>query len=540
MTISSPREKRTTAMPFEQPPNPGRGALTRAMRHHLAIVVLAIAAGSLMGWMYAGSVPATYTSTTRVLVNPTAGNPFTPTPASVRQDEETSLATEAQVARSAEVLDSVIVPGRAPARLERHVRVTVPPNTQILEISFTAADPVAAQQVTDAIASAYLANRERRFGDVTDARIERLETQTLRVVDDLRAATAAAQVGSAAKRAFNNQLADALRNELVSLRAQRTSLENLEAPAGTVISPAARGARVGTLTPILQLVAGALGGLVLGCLVALLLERATGKVRSTADVEASGLPVMAVVPQPRRHGRGLATGNAEEFETALRRLRTQVLDQHPRPGVVTVAPVGLGGSDHLVSEALAESCAKAGHQVVLVRTDGEPAPGSLAIEHDGLAEVLLHERLNVQDLLQPSVEPLLSLLPAGRMTAQTRDLLNAERLRTALDPLVDNGYLVVVQSPGIETVEGESFLDAADQGLLVVTVGRSRPRDLASLTTRARRREGTLSAVVVGRRLPFRRASSSRLADHAPSNPSSGVHVPGDGTTQEHNVGVIR
>ena len=37
-----------------------------------------------------------------------------------------------------------------------------------------------------------------------------VETQTLRVVDDLRAATAAAQLGSPAKRMFNSQLADAL------------------------------------------------------------------------------------------------------------------------------------------------------------------------------------------------------------------------------------------------------------------------------------------------------------------------------------------
>ena len=66
------------------------------------------------------------------------------------------------------------------------------------------------------------------------------------MVDDLRAATAAAQVGSPAKRMFQAELADALRNELVSLRAQRTALENSESPAGAVISPATSGARAGT------------------------------------------------------------------------------------------------------------------------------------------------------------------------------------------------------------------------------------------------------------------------------------------------------
>jgi capsular polysaccharide biosynthesis protein len=525
-------------MSLEHPPTPGSGALARAVRHHLSIVVLALVAGSLAGWLYGGSTPARYTSTTRVLVNPTAGNPFTPTPASVRQDQETSLATEAQVARSAEVLGAVVVPGQALEGLERRVRVNVPANTQILEISFTAGDPVLAQRVVDAVAAAYLANREQRFEEVTDARIERLENQTLRVVDDLRQATAAAQLGSPAKRMFNDQLAAALRNELVSLRAQRTALENLEAPAGTVISPATSGARAGTITPILMLAGGALAGLVLGCLVALLLERWAGKVHSAAEVVATGVPVLALVPQPGRGHRHQSSRGGEEFETAVRRLRAEVLDQHPRPGLVALAPVGVGRSDHVVSEALAESFAKAGHQVVLVRTDGEAAAGSLAIEHDGLAEVLLHERLSVQDLLQPSVEPLLSLLPAGRVTDQTRDLLSVERLRTALDPLVDTGHLVVIQSPGIETVEGEAFLGASDLGLVVVTVGRSRPPDLDSLTKRGWRHGTTLGAVVVGRRLPFRRASSSRLGGHMRGGASAADHVVG--ATQEQSVGVTQ
>ena len=130
-----------------------------------------------------------------------------------------------------------------------------------------------------------------------------------------------------------------------------------------------------------------------------------------------------------------------------------------------------------MSEAVAESFAKAGHRVVLVRTDGEPAAGGLAVEHDGLAEVLLHERLNVQDLLQPSVEPLLSLLPAGRVTDQSRDLLIAERLRQPSTPWWTPDTWSSSSPRASTTVEGEAFLGAADLGLVVVTVGRSRPRE---------------------------------------------------------------
>ena len=85
----------------------GRPSTARAVRHHLVVVAILLALGAFAGWTFSGSTAASYTSTTRVLINPSVGNPFSPAPASVRQDQETSLETEAQVVRSAEVLDVV-------------------------------------------------------------------------------------------------------------------------------------------------------------------------------------------------------------------------------------------------------------------------------------------------------------------------------------------------------------------------------------------------------------------------------------------------
>ena len=110
-----------------------------------------------------------------------------------------------------------------------------------------------AQRIADAWSVAYLANRDRRAGDVNAERIARVESQTQGVVDDLRAATAAAQRGTEAERLFQTELAGALRNELVSLRAQRSYLENSEAPAGSVISQASPAASTAGLTPLLMI-----------------------------------------------------------------------------------------------------------------------------------------------------------------------------------------------------------------------------------------------------------------------------------------------
>jgi succinoglycan biosynthesis transport protein ExoP len=515
-------------MQSEQSAARSRVSTSRAVRHHLAVVLVFLALGAVAGYLYSASVPARYTSTARVLVNPSVGNPFVPTPSSVRQDELTSLETEAQVARSDEVLGAVVAldPTLTLGKLKKGVAVTIPPNTQILEMSYTAGDPAGTQQVADLVAQAYLDNRTRRSEEVNAARIARVEQRTQSVVDDLRAATAAAQTNNDAEKLFQQELADALRNELVSLRTQRTALENSETPSGVVIAPAAAGKSAGSLTVTVLPVALTLAGLLLGSLIAVALERARGRIRSASDVEAIGVPVVANVPAAALGDRLLHRGRTAAVDTTIRRLRATMLDLEPRPDVIAIAPAGSGRSDAEVSEAVAESFAKAGHRVVLVRTDGAPAKNGLGVDDRGLAQALLYERLNVVELLQPTVEPLLSLLSDGGFTAQSRELLVADRVRAVLSPLIEEGHLVVIQSPGLDSADGEAFLGAADLGLVVVTVGRTRPRAVEQVATLLRTKEAQLAALVVGRTgVSSRSRHTSDDSDLEVSKPAAAVRT---------------
>jgi capsular polysaccharide biosynthesis protein len=487
-------------MPSEHRPADGASSVTRAVRHHLVLVAACLTLGAAAGWGWADSSPATYTSSAKVLVNPAAGNPFAPTPASVRQDQATSLETEAQLVGSVEVLQAAaekIPDGPTTAQLERRVQVTVPANTQILQISYTGGDPAMAQQVVDAVSVAYLENRDRRSAEVTNARIDRLQTQTARVVKDLRAATAAAEIGTRAQRNFQSELADALRNDLVNLRAQRAELENSDSPAGAVVSPASSPASGGTLTELVLPVGGALAGLALGCLLALLLERLRGVVRSTREVESTGLPVVAAVPpRPMRARLSRKTADAA-FDETIRRLRATILDADPRPGVVSVAAAGEGASEPLVAEAVAESFAKAGHLVVLVRTEDDPS--SLLAGGPGLAQALVDEHVDVKTLVKPSAEPLLSVLSAGRITPQSRELLVADRLRAVLAPLIDSNHLVVIQSPAPVTAAGSAVAGVSDLGLVVVTTGRTRRNDVEVVARQERVHGPGFAGLVVDR-----------------------------------------
>jgi len=437
-------------------------AVVRAVRHHLAPIVVCVLLGALAGWLYAGTAPSSYTSVTRVLVNPSVGNPYAPTPSSVRQDELTSLETEAQVVRSVEVLDEVSdETGLSTSTLERDLQVTVPPNTQVLEVSFSAADPTLARKVE-------------------------------------------AAVGTASERAFHAELADALRSELVSLRAQRTALENSETPPGAVISPASLPDGPPLLSSLVLPVGGAVAGLGLGVLLAMLLERSRGVVRSAAEVDGTLLPVIAAVPRPRGRRR-LRQRDGQAFDTTIRRMRAILLDLDPRPEVIAVAPAGAGEPQADVAEAVAESLARAGHRVVLVQTDPAPTHGGLEVGDRGLADALVHERLNPLDLLQPSVDPLLCLLPAGMPTEQSRDLFTTDRVRALIHRLTSIGNLVVIQSPGVDTAEGEALVGAADIGLIAVTVGQTRPREISQAVTRAHTGDTPLAALVVSRHDAARR-----------------------------------
>lgn len=501
-------------MPHDFQPTPSRGLFARAVRHHLALVVALLALGAAAGWYYTTSAPATYTSNARVLINPSVGNPFSATPSSVRQDEQTSLETEAQMVRSREVLRAVAQSGTGltPERIASRLDVGVPPSTQILEISYSATDPQFAQQMTDAVAQAYLANREARFQQVKDERVGLLETQTVRTVEDLRAATAAAQKGSAAVRAFNNELADALRNELVNVRAQRTSLENLTSPAGAVISPASRPSGPPLLTSLVWPLGGAVAGLALACLLALLLERLRGVVRSAAEAQEAGLPVVASVRHAHlRHRRG--SDRRDAIDSAVRTLRATILDLEPRPEVISVAGTSPDTSDVSAAEALAASFTKAGHRVVLVRPDQGHEQGDVAVDERGLAQLLRHERLDVHDVLRPSVDPLLSVLDGGGFTSESRELLTADRLRSLLAPLVDDGNIVVVHTPGLDTAEGAAFMGAADLGVVVVATSRTRRRTVDEIVRDAQASSSSMVALVVGRGDLRHRSRLARGAD---------------------------
>ena len=109
------------------------------------------------------------------------------------------------------------------------------------------------------------------------------------------------------------------------------------------------------------------------------------------------------------------------------------------------------------------------------------------------------------------------LLPSGGFTAESRELLVVDRVRTALAPLVDAGNLVVLQAPGIAGVDGEAVVGAADLGVVVVTTRQTRPADVEQAARHMDSREPVLAALVIGRRDAEPRLRLATEGDHSDS-----------------------
>jgi uncharacterized protein involved in exopolysaccharide biosynthesis len=251
-----------------------------ALRHRMAILLMAGLLGMVLG--YGGSVArkGAYVSTASVLITPLPGNPYSPGISG--QDTLVSLETEAQVASSdsisALVSQSLGGDPRA-SSLQRSVTVAVPPNTQIIQISYSANNAVFARDVTQAYARSYLVYRARRAESVRAAEMSALKRQQASVREQLAAArkqlaeAQAVQNGSARDVDYYVALRSSLSSRLVSLEGQLNAMSSSKPEPGHVISPAAVPTDRAGIGRVVYVAGGLVLGLLAGFMVALARQR---------------------------------------------------------------------------------------------------------------------------------------------------------------------------------------------------------------------------------------------------------------------------
>ncbi|RQX10213.1 lipopolysaccharide biosynthesis protein, partial [Micromonospora ureilytica] len=277
--------------------------LLRVPMHRLRLVGAVATVGLLLALGYVLLVPAAMSASAVVAVRPVVTDAFTPSGAGA--DRAVNMNVESGIATGTEVVQRLAdSAGGDPRDIRNALEVEVPTGGQILRFTYQAGDAHRAVQSANMAAEAYLNVRRTMY--------EQQRAEMLRSYDASITKVVAQQVAlqKRANTAKDTAAGDALvaelsgiNNQLTQLNAARTEIAAVDVNPGWVTQTAEKALVTSAGHRPLYLVAGLLGGALVGVVLAYLWESTDRRVRSVADGrEASGLPLLGTVRRPAFRG----------------------------------------------------------------------------------------------------------------------------------------------------------------------------------------------------------------------------------------------
>ncbi|MGI5261981.1 polysaccharide biosynthesis tyrosine autokinase [Streptomyces angustmyceticus] len=473
---------------FDEPaeePDQIRDQLRQLFRYR-ALLVLGLVLGMLGGGAVSLLGGSTYTATGEVVVHAISTAPFEAGGVSV--DKQISMGTERQIAQSASVAAGAAKALKLdtdPAKLQRDLRVSNPPETQTLMFEYSSDTADRASALVNAFVHAYLDYRQDAATQRIDKTVSKLGTelkplQEQRKVLDRRIAGA-----SGSGRATDESERSNLVSEIADLQGRISSLKSLDTTPGDIVRKGDPPAFPSSPGLTLLLLAGAVIGLVLGILAAWVRSVLEPRVRSVADVQDNlRAPVLGILPRRQggaellEVGRGGRGNRAEAYRTIAFRL----VHDHRFAGRGSLLIVAPRENADAVSVAvnLAAAFAEIGNDILLVEADlrtprvaqrlpvrpgtGRPVPGSWA---EG-------ERLAVD----AGVDGRFDLLPGREVPNPARTLSSPQFARLLNTPSGPNENVVVFTGPLLSHADGLAVAKQAAGVVVVCDLNEVRRDDL--------------------------------------------------------------
>lgn len=452
------------------------------LRRRALIVLVCTLLGALIAGGYTAKQKKSYDSTTAVQINPLVSDPFSNTGNKISDlinpDTEAQLVTSATVGQiAAKTLD---YHGKL-SQLTKKVSVTVPANTQVLQITFSGGTALKAQRGSDAFARAYLTNRGAQAQATKQDQINSLNKQ----ISDLSAQLSklSGQVASLPANSPDKILAQSqqsvVSSQLNQANTRLASLTTLVLTPGSIITAANLPSKPSTPIIPLNLGAGIMLGLLVGIGLAFLLDRRDKSAHSVADIERQvEAPVLVELPVTARGRRAAdAPGLVQSTDPAAavyRSLRGVVAP--PNSGedgrVLVVTSAGEDGNAGAVAANLAATLSRSSAKVVLISADFTRSVSGriLSLQPEpGLADVL-ERRANLSEVVQrPAVAPQLTSISSGRALDNASEMLQAQLLADLMTSLRhSHDYIIVEAAPATRGSDAQSVAALADATLLVV------------------------------------------------------------------------
>jgi len=229
----------------------------------------------------------------------------------------------------------------------------------------------------------------------------------------------------------------------------------------------------------LNLMLGALVGLVMGVGLAFFIEYLDTSVKTMEDVEnLLGVPVLAIIPQGIRllHKE---PGDSPDAE-AYRILRTNIEFNRKNPQANTISLVsgGPGEGKSTTIANLAFICAQGGYSTLVVDADlRRPVQHELfdLNNNKGLTNYLTTD-MQLEDVILPTIVENLSVLPSGVLPSDAVGILNSQRMSDMIAELKLRYDIIFFDSPPMLGVSDASVLASEVDQTVIVVQHRRFPR----------------------------------------------------------------
>jgi succinoglycan biosynthesis transport protein ExoP len=460
---------------------PSFGDYVSVVRRRRKLVALCAVVTTLFAAGYLWWSGPTYTSQASVVIRPILTGAF-----------DQSRIDDVGAGTEAKVLDSTVVAAAAAKRLHEnpadasalleHLTVDNPLGTLILNISYDAASPKAAQDGAQAFADAYLSHRQQSADAIKSRGLERLAGERKQLETDLTAAqnTIAATPANSDARIAAEAARDRISTQISNLDTTSSSLAGVDTNPGQIIRPATRPDTTSGPGMLVTLLGAAVLGALLGVGLALVKERTDPRVRSRqALVDAIGAEPLVTIGQQAGDLAAVADP-AGTLASGYRRLRVTAW---PRRGTgphrIIVTAVGRDAAPaDLVAANVAATAQRAGWRTLLAWPGATESPIGSEVDLDTAWDGLDPDDAPLEKLVisAPGLDGV-DLLPylAGRERIGTPCDEIAERL-TDLDGKYD--VEMIVTDSAVKSPETYELAPIVDGTILVFDVERDTRKEL--------------------------------------------------------------
>jgi polysaccharide biosynthesis transport protein len=519
------------------------------------LVVAATAIAAVSSFFAVRQQPATYRSTTTLMIGQGIQDP-NPSGADFYLSQQLAQ-TYVDIAQRQTVRERTMEAlglNWLPSMYVRQV-----PNSQLIEISVVDTSPERAQIVANELANQLILQSPTAPRPEEQERESFIKSQLSNLQENInQTAEEIAAKQDALREAISAREIAGLEEDIRALQSKETALQ---ANYAALLANTRSGA-VNTLTVIEQarfptvpvgpartmtVVTATVIGLALAAGAAFLLEYLDDTVKSPSDLKRiSDLPILPAIPESGSvNGRAMPIAHTEPRSPAadaFRALRAGVLAScmnNLRQSLLVTSAKPIEGKSNVAAN-LAVVLAQGGHKVLLVDADLrrpvqdklfglEKTPGLtdilnlLDVAEDVFGLTNQGDTLDnqLEELIQPTKEPRLSILTSGSFSSEALKLLNSEILADVLSHLAKQYDCLIIDSPPVLAVSDALMLSTlVGSVLLVAEAGSVRRKELSETIERLRNVDANIIGLALNRLSPKSDGYYGRYRDYYETGPA--------------------